>query len=547
MKRRAFLYIGSYVAIMLVASLFIPTWRSVDWRIFGFLNRGTAISIAEDIVVVNIPYNKNLEIFRTQVAGLLTEMVSGPEGLPKLVVLDMWISGTDERGLAGLERAIRRLQTAKVAVYAGVDPRREQGVSGQLDPEYMERHAQRLYDILDGKGHTRIDQKYGVTKYDPKIEIPGALGSEYLQALPIIIATNHYNRPVSADVESIIVNLGDAEELRRRTYTFRLGEGGRSSFSQYRPGGEDTPSGARPDFRGKLAIVGSLDQDRTSFKKLSGPEILAFAINDRILPSDSALRVKVLASPALLITLVFGFAALAVTLFWLLFRKWACFRRQLWLLAFLSLCVCLLGVALWIWGLSRLNYAYSQVTLVGISILVSTGLSWFYTKRGLELELIVPPSDRPERGAEELPEYDVFISYARTPENLAWVKTNVYEKLLKLQKTDGSAFQVFFDQRSIEPGEDWFAKLALAIEGSRFFLPVYTSDYFTRRFCQFEMQRAAPRHVQLGDFIVAIAREDMKIPKQYDHIQYLDVRTAPDFMDRVIKRIHKKEVARPGG
>jgi len=43
------------------------------------------------------------------------------------VVLDIWISGTDDRGLAGLEQAIRWLQATKVAVYAGVDPRQEQG------------------------------------------------------------------------------------------------------------------------------------------------------------------------------------------------------------------------------------------------------------------------------------------------------------------------------------------------------------------------------------------------------------------------------------
>lgn len=48
-------------------------------------------------------------------------------------------------------------------------------------------------------------------------------------------------------------------------------------------------------------------------------------------------------------------------------------------------------------------------------------------------------------------------------------------------------------------------------------------------------------------FIVAIAREDVQIPKQYDHIQYLDVRTDPAFMDRVIERIRQREEAQPGG
>jgi hypothetical protein len=123
----------------------------------------------------------------------------------------------------------------------------------------------------------------------------------------------------------------------------------------------------------------------------------------------------------------------------------------------------------------------------------------------------------------------------------------VYERLLKERNTDGSALRVFFDQRSIDPGEDFYKELALAIQGSRFFLPVYTSEYFTRAFCKFEIQRAALRHVQLGDFIVAIAREAVKIPIQFDHINYVDVEAAPDFMDRVVERIRKREKAQPGG
>ena len=72
---------------MAVAALFIPTWRIADWWIFGLLNRGKAPSIADDIVVVNVPYNTNLEMFRTQLTGLLKAMVNKPEALPKLVVL----------------------------------------------------------------------------------------------------------------------------------------------------------------------------------------------------------------------------------------------------------------------------------------------------------------------------------------------------------------------------------------------------------------------------------------------------------------------------
>ncbi len=55
------------------------------------------------------------------------------------------------------------------------------------------------------------------------------------------------------------------------------------------------------------------------------------------------------------------------------------------------------------------------------------------------------------------------------------------------------------------------------------------------------MKKAARRHVELGDFIIAIARDDVTVPGLYDDIQYLDVRTDPDFMNRVATRIHNRD------
>ncbi len=539
MKQRKLIYIGLYIVIMAAA---VSSCAVADWWIFARLFKHTSPVVAQNILVVDVPYkiNENTSIFRTRVTALLNDIAKKRESSPQIVVLDIsWRA--DTLGISGLEQAIRRLHDANVAVYAGVDPTREQEKSGQLDPEYMASHAQHLYDLLDGKGHTAFDHLFGVAKYDPKLELPGKKGVEQLQALPVLIATNHFNRPLTASDEPIVLNFGDLKELRRRSYTFRQESGDESIFTQYRPGGGGAPSGTEPDFKGKLVVVGSLDRDKTDLQDLSGPEILAFAISDLILPSESNPLPKVLANPMLLIALVTGFSLFAVFLFMRLYRKWPRFRSKLWLLSLFCVFACLLLLLLWVMAMLTLKYVYPQVTLVGFSIVVSTGLFWFYKNREKEIGIITPPSDESERGKEEMPEYDLFISYARTPENLAWVKANVYEPLLMIRKADGSKLSVFFDQRSIEPGEDFYTKLALAISGSRFFLPVYTADYFTRRFCAFEMKRAALRHVELGDFIIGIAREDMVIPKQYDHIHYLDVRTDDRFMERVAERIRKRD------
>ena len=536
MKKRFLLYAGIYVAVMTVTA-WLPTWRTADWWIFARLNNRTAPAIANNIMVIDLPYNTNLKLFRTQVAGLLNHMADHPESLPEIVAFDISFSGLDTLGISGLEQAIQRLQATKVAVYAGVDPRKEEGMSGQLDPEYMNRHAQHLYGILYGKGHTAFDHLYGVAKYDPELELTGQMGSEQLQALPVLIATNHFNRPLTTIAEPIVLNLGDPKELRNRSYTFRLRKGNIPTFIHYRQAGGDDAIGSEPDFKGRLVVVGCLDKDKTDFQNLSGPEILAFAISDRILPSESNILPKVLASPILLISLVFGFAVCALSFFKFLFRKWIYCRSKLWLLSAVSIIVCLLIMMLLVLALLKLKYVYPQVSLVGFSILLTIALTWIYTQRDSERKLITLNTENYEAGGDDRLKYDVFISYAHSPENSAWVKKNVYEPLMKIKKSNGTKLSVFFDENDIKPSENWQHKLALGIDASRFFLPIYTTDYFSRKFCQYEMEIAALRREDLKDFIIGIARHNFELPKPYRLINYLDVRNDDKFMARIIEII----------
>ena len=539
MKRQALFYVGIYALIMAITIAFIPEWRVVDWRFFSWLHHDSAVPVADDVVIVDVPYSENLAVFRTEMSRLLSSMAEKPDNLPKLVALDTWISA-DSSGLSSLKKAVRQLSNARVPVYAAVDPTKE-GKSEQLDPDYMGRHAQSFYDMLDGKGHTRFSHIASVIHYEPKLELPSKenAGSQYVQALPVMIAMNHYNVP--ATTKPVIVNLGDIEELRHRIYTFHHDENGGVSFTSNYNGTEPDQAEAL-SFRGKLVVVGSLDKDRNKFEQLSGPEILSFAISDRILPKSSNQLYELLENPLLLFVMVVSFAGLSAMLFRFLYRKLPPLRNRLWMIALLSMCTALLLLVLWVLGLSLLNRVYTQVTLVAISIVVATGLTWFTVQRDLELKLIAPPSEKNGTDREEFLEYDVFISYSRKSENSAWVKAQVYEQLLKLRKVNGSPLRVFFDEHSIKVGDNWPNKIELAIQGSRFFIPVYTADYFTKRYCKKEMRCAAiRRQIKLHDFIIPIARDDVKIPEQYKDIQYLDVRTAPDFMDRVAERIRERD------
>lgn len=545
-QRRVLWYLGGYILLMIISVVFMPVWRELDWRIFAWLNRSTPLPVAKKVVLIDVPYSQTPSEFRQRISGLLDTIADDNDDRPEVVVLDTWISA-DITGLSGLQASIHRLQELSVPVYAGINPLKG-GTRGkddvELDPDYMSKHAQNVYGILHGSGHTMFNHLFGVLHYKPRLDFPDG---RTLWSLPVILAKDLRGVPYRDD--PVFVHLGSVEELHQRTYIYHHAEpDNRPFFTAYNSESETSrPATVKPDFRGKIVVVGSLKEDKEKFNALSGPDVLSFAISERILPKESSMRAELLESPLLLFIVMTGFAVLAVTVFWLMFRKLPGLRAHHWLVALVSAGICLVLLALWVSGLSMLNKVYPQISLVVISVLVSLGFTGWYTKRGLERKLILPPEDKRKKGAEELPNYDVFISYARTPENCAWVKANVYEKLIGLKKSDGSPLRVFFDERGIEPGEDWYTKLALAIVGSRFFLPVYTAEYFERKFCQFEMEKAAPRQVDLKDFIIALAREDVVVPKQYEGIQYLDVRKSPDFIERIAERIHKRENINPHG
>jgi hypothetical protein len=544
--KRSLLYVAIFSAIMAVA-VSIPVWRELDCWIYALLNRGPSIPVSQDLVLVDVPYpdSKSLKTFRQRVTGLLNTIAGKPKALlPKLVVLDISIAAEKE-GLAELLEAVEKLQAAKVHnkvhVYAAVDPR-DKGRMDQHDPEYMAQHAKDLYSLLDGKGHTKFHHyKDDLVWYDPLIEIPvkvkkETMGSDTLPALPLLIAAKDFQVLETDTAGSpVIVKMGNLGDLRKQTFTFHAGDGKPPSFTHYQPpDGTGAASPADPDFENKLVIVASLNEERHGVGDLSRPEVLAFAISERILHGNSGKRPELLANTGLLIVLVAGFSALAAALFWLLFRRLKRFHSQLWVLALLSVGICLAGVAIWVLGLFLIKNTYPQVTLVAIGILLSTGLSWFYTRRGLELGIF----SIPEKSKEDLTSYVVFISYARTPENAKWVKENVYDRLC----SEFKKHEIFFDTKSIKLADDWQSKLARGITDSRFFLPIYTKDYFDpdRKYCIYEREKAYMRHMKLGDFIIPIAREavgDLPIPFDYHKIQAIEIKERLDFMDEVLAKI----------
>lgn len=85
--------------------------------------------------------------------------------------------------------------------------------------------------------------------------------------------------------------------------------------------------------------------------------------------------------------------------------------------------------------------------------------------------------------------YDVFLSYAR--EDGDWVRANLYEPLTRCRTSDGRKPEILLevDKESVPQGTNFMVFLARAIAKSRNVVAVYTTTYFSREWCQWELGR----------------------------------------------------------
>jgi hypothetical protein len=509
---RWWLYAVVWLALI-VAITVLTDWRELDWRLFVRLLQPGTPRWSQDLVVIDVPANPAIAVFRARLIGLMERIAEGQDAIPRAVVLDVQITPEPEK-LEQLEAAIRRLQGKGVKVYAAIDPRHPSGL--QLMPDYMTQHAARLYGgVLDGAGHTLFEMSAGVAKYDPYLDLGRGIS---IPALAVKLAEDLWNRPLNAPNRPIILVLGDARTVAAHSLRFEAG--------RLRPVADRA---AAAPLHGKVAIVGSLHEDLPTGAAPSGPERLAWAVAARAATLDNRFEVEVLANIPLLIaaTLLYAGATVAVAIFvYRVFPRTHTYHGVILAAAVVApTAVLVAGILL----LAKVRLVYPQVTLPFVGIVLAAALSWWFARRYLIARVADPASDPLDE------EYDVFVSYTRTPpENEAWVREHVVQPLNAAAGPTGKALRVFFDQRTIRPGELWFKRLAHAIHASRFFLPVYSAEYFSRDFCQMEMERAAVRQVRDPSFIIALARGAVPIPVEYELINYIDVTKDDRFIERVL-------------
>jgi hypothetical protein len=134
-------------------------------------------------------------------------------------------------------------------------------------------------------------------------------------------------------------------------------------------------------------------------------------------------------------------------------------------------------------------------------------------------------------------DYDLFISYKRSQIAIKWIK--LFRKELKkwLEVEMGRKATVFWDKKSIQPGERWRDRILGSLIRSKCCIAVLSGPYFNSPWCTAEWDTFMQRASKVGkDLIVPIQWHDgNSYRKDARELQIIDFRdfaiTAPAFRE----------------
>lgn len=460
--------------------------------------------------------------FRQAVGSALTQLAA-LKVPPRVVLIDVWISSNPE-GAEALIKGIAALRARGTKVYAAVDPKDRHG---NYTADFMKTHHEAIYtSALDGYGHTQLDYGFGILKYDRELLLSRAPMEMRLPALPIRAAFE----PDRADElpASLVIPLG-ADALFKPV-THRLARGSARIHPAIPADGSVT-----------YAIIGSFKEDSDNLLERPGPLLVAWALSDLVAGKASVAR-EPLNHPLAL----FGMAALAALLAFAIFELSFRMARVkvpppswdtlTWVLPPTAFVLSALGV-LGIGGIVLLSGRVIPVAFPLTCAALASAFAWFAAREWVADERLL--LDLAAAREKRTVKYDVFISYCHEPpENKAWVKDSILAPLAALRRPDGKAYEIFFDERSIKVGRRWKREIELALLGTRCFVPVYSEAYFSRPYCEEELEIADQLRIEKRLQMFPVARTAAGISEIYlRKVQYIDAGANPEFISDLIARI----------
>jgi TIR domain len=133
--------------------------------------------------------------------------------------------------------------------------------------------------------------------------------------------------------------------------------------------------------------------------------------------------------------------------------------------------------------------------------------------------------------------YDIFISYKRHTETLAWITTHFFpllEHLVGLELGRDPGIYVHEVAQQIPAGTIWPQALGDSLAESRVLVALWTKNYFNSRWCTEELAHmlARERHVgcrgagnAFGLIVPVIIHDGQDFPNTLDYIEKLEIQS----------------------
>jgi len=515
--KRLTVYIFIFLLLLCIATCITSFWQSLDYLVYRtfYLDDPAKIEMRKDIIVVDIPQkaqntgNYDRANYRKRIADFLNT-IAGTDKRPRSILLDIYFENEPQE-LETLKTALENVPD-ETKIYGVYDMREYEEITFEKNEENQ---AVTIYEnYLEGfRLHTIFEEKMGVLFYESELPFPRQGGGyELIEALASRVARDHnFDDAPPLEPRGFVLPVGNKESIQRQTVQF-LHEGNTTAGGTF-----STPF----EMEDKILIVGSLAADQITKINQTGVHLVAWALLDQL--KGNALAKRPLNKPAVYIGLVLFFALFAALLFALFFKYVKILQTKPFVIAILSF----LASGILLVGVGAALLSLGVVIPVGlplIAILLSAVLSWRFAYKFLVTGVV--------EGAQK---YDIFISYSRG--NSDWVIKNIYEPLTEFRKPNGDKLSIFFDRDSIGIGEAFTAKYMWAIVDSRFFLPVFSEEYYGKNHCRNEVDLAYKRSVEKLITLLPVAFSYDAVPQIYTHVNFIDITAKPDFINDILKTL----------
>ncbi len=535
------LLVGVYAAVMTAAALWMP--HEWDWQVLRWLSSRVAPSFSPEVSIVDVDWNlSDIASNRRRIADFLDGLVKSNQR-PSAVILDVEFDPCQSNPcgapLASADAALVKsieMATRHFPVYATEEPKlgQQDVIVGPLDAQDPQ-----VYSVVSGAAQTHftsIPNAAGLFYRICYANVPfnnasgDVVGTQNVWAMVarVLMTPRLFSSAPACDPTHIPVRLGPkVASAGPAIYKFTQARGFRG-YSQF----DDK----------MYVIVGTIEDDHPPFTDRSGPELLGWALSNAL--DQGALVGKeryydVQPQNGMLLLMVPAFSALTVLAYAAIFLALKRVRlpgvrhHSPWLSSVAAMLVGGIVVVAFEFFLLVAHHISPQVSLILFGVVLCAGLSGF---RGSQM--LVEDANAIDATPAEVYDYDVFISYAR--QDRAWVIPHVFTPLREAVLADGRKLTIFFDTSSIRSGTAWQTKLALAIDASRFIVPIYSEAYFKQPYCRFEIMRAHRKWILAGPqsrCVLPIVLGHPTILATVDDIQALSVDDHPDLVAQHIAEI----------